>query len=63
MKRTKREHIQRLELTQRSIANEIDKADKEAHIPVYMLRVWSERIKSAANFMNNKMKKKQKGRK
>lgn len=55
--KTKKEHIKALRNTQKGIANELSRVYKEAHIPVYLLRIWGERIKSAANFMQKEMKK------
>ena len=54
--KTKKQHIEALRSVQKCIAKELISVSKEAHIPVCILKIWGENIKSAANFMQRKRK-------
>lgn len=49
--KTKKQHLKALRDIQKSIVKILDRVDKEAHIPVWKLRMWGSNIKSVANFM------------
>lgn len=56
VKKTKKEHLAALKSIQSSIGIQIVRVNKEAHIPIWMLRTWAADIKSAVSFMRKEMK-------
>lgn len=56
VKKTKKEHCDRLQGIQRGMRTQIAKVSKEAHIPIWLLRTWAADITSTASFMRKEMR-------